>query len=189
MNDLISLLVAGWKSPEDLAFLAGSLSRRRLWISNATIGIVLGLLIVLASSLLRGSFQLLLLMVIPIALLLWLFCGFIAYVWCLNSKGQAGLPETIHATLPAFFFPVLLTILLMSLDTLFVLPVIAQNNPTFGMKVLDLVLGFIGPVWGWFVYYRVLWKLHSLKPRHAMGASLVAVFLTVMAAYFLGTLF
>jgi hypothetical protein len=189
MKDLISLLAAGLKSPEDLAYLAGSLSRRRLWICNAALGVVLGLLIVLANSLLRDSFQPLLLMVVPITLLLWLVCGFLAFVWCLNSKGQAGLPETIHVTLPAFFFPVLLTILLMSLDALYVLPVIALGNPTFGLKVLDLVLGFIGPIWGWFVYYRALWKLHSLKPRHAMGASLVAVFMTAVAAYFLGTLF
>ena len=78
MNDLISLLLAGLKSPEDLAFLTGSLSQRRLWLCNTAIGVALGLLIVLAASLLRGSFQPLLLMAIPIALLLWLFCGFIA---------------------------------------------------------------------------------------------------------------
>jgi hypothetical protein len=72
-------------------------------------------------------------------------------------------------------------------DRLLIIPAIA-GGATIWLQLLDLVSGLLGPLYGWLMFYLLLRKLHNLKGKYAAGASLMAVFMTVVVAYFLGSL-
>ncbi len=188
MKELLDLFRACLNSPQDVALALKRLPQKRLSLIDAVLVCLLGLLVILALALLRKEVQFITLLVLPLAFLLWALVGFIAFIWCVNSKGEASLKETLLATPLSLFFPTLLTILLLSLNQIFIGPRIAESPVPFEMKALDLFSGMLGPVYGWLFFYKVLRKLHQIKPRYAMGASLVALFLGLILAYFAGTL-
>ncbi|MGB9553312.1 MAG: hypothetical protein ACPL7L_02940, partial [bacterium] len=110
----------------------------------------------------------------------------------INSLGIAPCvifsSETYIATPLALFFPVILSIILFTLSRFFVVPMLEQGNTSGWTRVLDFIFSFLGPIYGWFFYYKVLSSLHSIKARHAMGSSLVAIFVSGIALYFMGAL-
>lgn len=184
MRDLLEALWAGLKNPEEVAWLGKREQGRSQWqLSSLLVGIM-SLVAILASSLL-GNFSPFFLLYIPTGFLLWFVCGGIAYIWSINSKGTATFSQTILATPIALFFPVLLTVLLFSLSELYLVPLLLQGKSSLWVRFIDFILSFAGPIYGWFFYYKVLVHLHGLKATHAMGASLVALFVVGMSAYFL----
>ncbi len=187
MKDYLDTLKASLLSPQDLVWIIrGPDQARLMWLDAILVIILAGLAIL--SSFLSYGFRLSTLLYLPLAFLLWFICGGIAHVWCFNSRGTATWKETYISTPLALFFPVILTVALFTLSRFFVVPLLEQGNPSGWTRALDFVFSFLGPIYGWFFYYRVLALLHSIKARHAMGSSLVAIFVSGIALYFLGAL-
>lgn len=187
MKDYLDTLRASLLSPQDLVWMIkGSAQINLLWLDVFLVIFLAGLAII--SSLLSYGFRPSSLLYFPLAFLLWFICGGIAHVWCFNSKGTATWKETYISTPLALFFPVILSTILFTLSRFFVVPLLEAGNPSGWTRALDFIFSFLGPIYGWFFYYRVLALLHSIKARHAMGSSLVAIFISGIALYFLGSL-
>lgn len=189
MREFFDLLRASLNSPQDVAFAGKDFPQKQLLLIDTVLVTLLAAIVILVLTIFRKEFQISTLLALPLAFLLWLLIGFIAFIWCVNSKGEATLKETLLVTPISLLFPTLLTVLFLSLNQIFISPRMIGGSIALGMKVLDLLTGLLGPLYGWFFFYQVLWKLHHVKPRYAMGSSLVAIFLGLILAYFVGTLF
>ncbi len=187
MKEYLEILKASLLSPQDLVWLIKGSARVNLLYFDIFLVFLLGGF-ALASSVITNGFRLPSLLFFPLAFILWFICGGIAHVWCFNSKGTATWRETYISTPLALFFPVILTIILFTLSGLFIVPLLGRGEITGWTRALDLIFSFLGPIYGWFFFYRVLALLHSIKARHAMGSSLVAIFISAIALYFLGSL-
>jgi len=187
LKDIFDALRASLLSPQDLVWTIREINSGSLWALDSLLVLLLAGLAILSGALYAG-FNFFLLFYLPLAFLLWFICGGIAHVWCVNSKGTATWKETTISTPLALFFPMILTILLFTLSRFFVVPLLQAGNPSGGVKALDFIFSFLGPIYGWFFYYKVLTILHFIKPRNGMGSSLVAIFIAAVVAYFLGIL-
>jgi hypothetical protein len=187
MRDLFDLLRAGLTHPEDLAHYARSIEPRRLYLENSVLLLILAAVIIAVTTAVGGLFQPQFLLILPLAFLLTGLCGLLAFVWAVNSKGEGTLYQTVMATPASLFFPTLVTIALLTVNRLMILPTMA-DGPTIVFQLLDVVSSLLGPIFGCFLYAQLLRRLHNLKGKHAVGASLVSLFVTLIAAYLLGNL-
>jgi hypothetical protein len=187
MRDLFDLLRAGLTHPEDLAHYARSFEPSHLYLYNSVLLVILAAAIIAVTSAVGGFFQPQLLLILPSAFLLAGLCGLLAFVWAVNSKGEGTLYQTVMATPASLFFPALVTLALLTVNRLTILPVMA-GGATIWYQLLDVFSSLLGPIFGLFLYAQFLRKLHNLKGKHAAGASLVSLFVTLVVAYLLGNL-
>ncbi|MCR4428507.1 MAG: hypothetical protein NUV68_04085 [Caldiserica bacterium] len=187
MKEYLEILKASLLNPQDLVWMIKGSSGVNLLYFDIFLVFLLGGF-ALISSVISYGFRLPSLLFFPLAFLLWFICGGIAHVWCFNSKGTATWRETYISTPLALFFPTILTIILFTSSRFLVVPRLNSGEISGWTRALDLIFSFLGPIYGWFFYYRVLSLLHSIKARHAMGSSLVAIFISGIALYFLGSL-
>jgi len=187
MRDLFDLLRAGLTHPEDLAHYTRSFEPSRLYLYNSILLVILAAVIIAVTSAVGGFFQPQLLLIFPLAFLLTGLCGLLAFVWAVNSKGEGTLYQTVLATPASLFFPTLATLALLTVNRLAILPVMA-GGVTIWFQLLDVFSSLLGPLFGLFLYAQFLRKLHNLKGKHAAGASLVSLFVTLVVAYLLGNM-
>ncbi len=187
MRDLFDLLRAGLTHPEDLAHYARSFEPRRLYLDNSILLVILAAATIAVTIAIGGFFQPQILLILPLAFLLTGLCGLLAFVWAVNSKGEGTLFQTVMATPASLFVPTLVTIALLTLNRLMILPAMA-DGATIWFQLLDVVSSLLGPIFGWFLYAQLLRRLHNLKGKHAAGASLVSLFVTLILTYLLGNL-